>query len=198
MNVGSCYLPPPHREWGQCAEELLFYTSRYSVHTQSCLVRLSGNSKVSLAGYQAEKLDPRQKFCMARLLSRPPSEAFAGAIIQLVEEVAGGGKSVPTGVLDLLGNNQPIPYFRTLVSRPRQSSGLEQVSAEELIRHLASRYHFPLRLRGRVIWLDSERIDQLLHSRRAQIRRNMIEALRYLNRSGYLVHLRLMKCAKAA
>lgn len=198
MNVGSCYYPPPHKDWGQCAEELLFHTSRYALHARTYLACLSGDSRVSLSGYQADLLNSEQKFCMAWLLSRPPSQHRARAIINLIDGVRAGNDKLPAQVESLLGHSRPGPHLRAFVVPPGQSRGLEQVSAEDVILHLSARYHFPLRIRSKVVWLDSARCNQLLNSRRIQIRRNMLEALRYLNRSGFQVHLRQLKASRAA
>lgn len=187
MNLEGRYYPDPHPGWGQCAEELFFYSSRYLAHTAKMLQRLCGFKHVELGGYRASQLDKAQRACLAKILASPPNGEAGRKIMVLVSSLVGqdpgnqGAPDVPCV------DDSPLarPFLRLAVSRPRCSSGLHRVHPLDPIRHLGRRYGFPVVIENGVVLLDCRRCNQFLYSADKRISRNMIEALQCLNRAGY-------------
>ena len=199
MNVCGSELPALNREWGQCAEELLFHTSRYAHHSEAMLRSMSGDKAFCMCGYRAHDLNKDQRLYLSKLLEHPPNKLIVTAVCSLVENVANGDPSIPRQIYFLVG---PVRHHvrskDSNACKHKCSTGLNNVTAESLIRCLARRYRFPVKISGRTVWLDDTRCDQLLHSPNQQIRHNLLEALQYLNRRGYSVNIRHLGCSEAA
>lgn len=72
MNALKIHCPVCHQKFGDCAEELLFYTSRYYGYTEKFLARLACQPGFSMVGYEANKLSPQQRKVLTGLLTKSP------------------------------------------------------------------------------------------------------------------------------
>ena len=188
MNLNGKAFPDPHPAWGVCADELLFHTSRYADYTARRLSALSAGAADGMSGFQAHRMDPRQRACMALLLSFPPAPRTARAISQLAGAVAALERGVPEEVRRVAGECRARPHMRLTARRPKRSTGLNAVHPTDVLLHLGRRYGFGVRIMGRRVWLDRLRCDRLLKSENARVRHNLQEVLQHLNRAGYAVY----------
>ena len=177
-----------------CADELLFYTSRYATYATKRLAELYEGRGVAAADAQARDfhacdMTREQRACMAQLLSLPPDPDTARAIHELTGAVANGATRIPGTVRETAGRCRARPYLRLTPNRPRHSTGLADTHPTEVLRHLGRRYGFPVRIYGRHVWLDDARCRRLLTSGPAKQARNVKEVLRALQRLSYRIHL---------
>lgn len=188
MNLSGKAYPEPHPAWHGCAEELLFYTSRYAVHAARRLSDLAEGQEIRLDGFQAQRMNDAQRSCMARLLSFPPDPYTARSIGALVAAVAAGDAAVPEAAREIAAGCRPPPFLQLTAPRPRVSTGLAGADPVDVLRHLGRRYGFPVRVAGpRSLGLDGARMAELLSRAAPRVRRNLQEVLQRLNRSGYTI-----------
>lgn len=189
MNLNGMAYPDPHPAWGVCADELLFYTSRYAPYTTRRLVELGEGQGFDTTGFQARNMTPNQRACMARLLSFPPDPYTARAIGELAAVVAKANASIPEVAQEIAGRCWVRPYLQLSPARPRHSTDLGNVHPVEVLRHLGLRYGFSVRIDGHQVWVNDARCRRLLRNGPAREADNVIEALDALNRMRYEVHL---------
>ena len=189
MNLNGMAYPDPHPAWGVCADELLFYTSRYARHTAHRLVDLGEGKGFDITGFQARNMTPKQRACMARLLSFPPDPYTARAISELAVVVVKDKAPIPEAAREIAGRCLIRPYLQLNPARPRRSTGLGKVQPTEVLRHLGRRYGFPVRIDGRHVWINDARCRRLLRNGPTRAADNVLEALDALRRIHYQIHL---------
>lgn len=95
LQVHGHRYPKPDPGYGNHAEELFFYTSRYYARTERFLAALAGDEDFDMSGYKARYLAPEQRDLLACLLGSPPTADTARAIIAIVRAVKAGDQGIP-------------------------------------------------------------------------------------------------------
>jgi hypothetical protein len=189
MNLDGKSVPNPHPAWGVCADELLFYTSRYAGYTGRRLLELGAGRDFDMRGFQASHMSPVQRNCMARLLALAPNPSVVRAMATLAATVATGEPQVPKAVRKVAGKCRARPHLQIAPSRPRHSAGLAGAAPCDVLRHLGRRYGFRVVIAGRHVWLNEPRLARLLQRTGSRQARNVQEVLGALQRREYRLHL---------
>lgn len=189
MNLNGKSVPNPHRAWGVCADELLFYTSRYAGYTARRLLEFGAGPDCDMTGFDARDMTPVQRSCMARLLALAPVPLVARAVATLTTTVATGEPQVPKDVRKVAGKCRVRPHLQIVPSRPGHSAGLAGAPVSDVLRHLGRRYGFRVVIAGRHVWLNDPRLARLLQRTGSRQARNVQEVLDALQRGEYRLHL---------
>jgi len=188
VNLNGQIVNSPHPSWGQCAEELLFHTSRYAYLAADFLRQLTKKPE-SLKGYSARKLKPAQRRLLVRLLSHPSTPADAQSLSELIDLVKSGESHQPESqkVAKCNAVKPNIVHLPTWTSGRRDHSKCRDIHPTDPILHLGRLYGFAATVIGRTVWLDLDRCLNLAGAGPDVVQKNILESLRRLSRHGYLV-----------
>lgn len=188
LNIDGCFYPISHRRWGNCAEELLRYTSRYYIYTQSLLRNLSGSPDFNMAGYQAAGLNLAQRALMAQMLALPPVPEVAQDVVVLVGSRIRGEREPAPELVERypVASVQPKQPVLVYADRPHEPHP-DGASPLDPFISLASRLHLPYAVDGRHVRVPFRQLAKHLDSSNAQIRENLRDAVLYLHEGGYVL-----------
>ncbi len=185
MNVDNRFYPRPHPGWGQSAEDLFFYTSRYAHHSKRMLEKMCGRQATDTTGFRASGIDPAQRLKLAQVFACPPSVKNATRLLALISEFSGA--AIKSGKINRRSAKTPRPFMQDALERPAHASASLQTHPLSELDYLAQRYHFVVNVKANTVWLDSECCNRLLQHGSVCVRDNLLEVLQHLNRCGYQV-----------
>jgi len=172
----------PHPGWGYHAEEILFHTSRYYIHTERFLRQLSGVRCFAFGAYRAQDLDASRKQALARLLQRRPGRSTARALIELLDQLQTGEEHASRLWKAKITSQIPTTPW------PVANAGLAQAPAEDPLLNLAERFAVPVRKRGRHLWVPFGRLLPLLDAQDPRLRTATREAIDRLHDGHWHLH----------
>ena len=188
LNIDGRFYPLSDRRWGNSAEELLRYTSRYYTYTQSLLRNLSESPEFNMAGYQAAGLSMAQRALMAQMLALPPVQEVARDVIVLVRSRILGEAEPSAELIERypivpVQPKQPVLVYADRPHEPRADGA----SPLDPFINLAARLHLPYEVDGRHLRVPFRLLVKHLDSNNAQIRENLRDAVLHLHEGGYVL-----------
>ena len=187
--VAGVACPPPHPDFRQHYEELLFHRSRYYFYTQNYLQNISGNHDFSLADYEPGRLSFQQRRLLAVLLASPPDRQIARAIAAVVIGVIKGGAGVDARLWLSYGECRLLTEYDNRERKVRHPAvrPAQDIDPTDPIINFAERFGVPVEVSGRQLKLPLGRLQRLVAASSDRARNLLDDFIYDLQSAGYAV-----------